>query len=405
MFPLDILVEICNFTLKIMFLNINIIREVKFKTVLIIGIIFVVFILLKCDKKENIPTQPEVEGKAISIDFVSYKLQGHSEKIPVPSSKCISCREDIDTLWGRLINCSINDVSQSEIELNFNSLGDLNAFMINDTIFAFTFLNHAIEPAFFPGQNNLNVSINVGYRVAKELCIRWDPFSFYVPTPSFADSILRIFPIAIEIAFQRNFIEVDSERVYLWVDDPLPETGYIDYSDFVSLTSDSSRWWTLYYEYSPGDLIEGKYKVRLQLHDKLDVYPRICNESYSFYVDTTGPDVRITLPDSGSVFSPRVQNSMAIVYVLSDNLEEYINKPKGGLVNVKIKNPSELIVWDTIIGANYYSWYQRIYWDFLDLNGDTCLTNGMYNIIVECEDAGENYGFSTLEFEIDVSPP
>ena len=98
------------------------------------------------------------------------------------------------------------------------------------------------------------------------------------------------------------------------------------------------------------------------------------------------------------------QDFVVRVYFITDNLEEYFDRPKNGRVNIKIRDPSADTVW-SIIDNGYYSFAKRIYWNFLDSAGDTCLTEGMYNIIVECEDKVGNYGFSTLEFEIDVSPP
>jgi len=402
------------FITNAMFLKINVTGHIKFKTILVISIILFAFIFLKCDKNGNIPTQPEVKTKFIGIDFVSYKLKDHPEKIPISTSvfyegsmvDTIQIGPMIDTLWGRLTNGSISELSQSEVEFNFHDLGSLDSFSVDDTSFTFPLIE---DSSFFPGVNRLIVSIEYESKELKRsLCIEYDPFYIYCPWPDFRDQVFDSLPIYLSMIFKEVDMGVDTGSVCVWIDNPAPEVGYLDYSDSFSLNIDTIksgwRWWKLSYNYLPKKLIEGRYRVKLLLQNELDFYPKLQTDINDFYIDTTSPEVQITLPDPGSVFSPRVQKEMPIVYFINDNLEEYFDRPKNGAVNIKICNPSADTVW-SMIDNGYYSFAKRVYWNFLDSNGDTCLTEGMYNIIVECEDKGENHGFSKLEFEIDISPP
>jgi hypothetical protein len=411
-FPLDRIVKNSKFIIYAMFININISGHIKFKTVLIISIILFSFIFLKCDKRGNVPTQPEVETNSIGIDLVSYKLKDHPEKIPIPTSgfydgsmvDTIQIGPRIDTIWGRLTNGSISELSQSEVKLNYRDLGSLDSFSVDDTNFTLPLIE---DSSFFPGVNSLVVSIQYELKELKRtLKIKYNPFAMYCPWPDFRDQVFDSLPIYLYMTFKEEGMGFDSSMLRFWVDDPAPEAGYIDYSDSIFLQRDSanSTRWILSYNYFPEELIEGKYKTKVLIQDELEFYPELQTNINDFYIDTTGPEVQITLPNPGSVYSPRVQSEMPIVYFITDNLEEYLDRPNNGRVNIKICDPSADTVW-SMIDNGYYSFAKRVYWNFLDSDGDTCLTEGMYNIIVECEDKGGNYGFSKLEFEIDVSPP
>lgn len=397
-----------------MFLNTYVTDRI-IKTVLKISIILFAFIFLNCNKEGNIPTQPEVETRFIGIDLISYKLNGHPEKIPIPTSgffegsmvDTIQIGSRIDTIWGRLTNGSISELSQSEVKLNYGDLGSLDSFSVDDTNFTFPLIE---DSSFFPGVNNLVVTIQYEIDGTKELKrtlrIEYDPFSMYCPWPDFRDQVFDSLPIYLYMTFKEAGMGFDSSMLRFWIDDPAPEAGYIDYSDSIFLQRDSanSTRWVLSYNYFPEELIEGKYETKVLIQDKLEYYPELQTNIHNFYIDTTSPEVNINLPNPGSVYSPRVQSEMPIVYFITDNLEEYFDRPKNGRVNIKICDPSADTVW-SMPDNGYYSFAKRIYWNFLDSDGDTCLTEGMYNIIVDCEDKAGNYGFSTLEFEIDVSPP
>ncbi len=398
-----------------MFLNIHVNGHIKLKTVLIISIILFSFIFLKCDKKGNIPTQPEVNTKYIGIDFVSYKLEDHPEKIPIPTSgpnktsmvDTIIIGPMIDTIWGRLTDGSINELLQSQVELNDRDLGSLDSFSVDDTNFTFAFFDSG---PFFPMCNELFVSIEYeSKKINRSLYIEYDPFYMYFEEPDFRNQVFDSLPIYLSMTFKEEAMGVDTGSILIWIDDPAPEVGYMDYSDSFFLNTDTTQsggwtWWVLSHNYFPEELIEGRYRVKVLLQNDLEFYPKVQTNPNNFYIDTTAPEVNITFPNPGSVYSPRVQNEMSLVYRITDNLEEYFDRPKNGQVQIKICDPSSDTVW-SMTDNGYYSYPKRIYWNFLDSNGDTCLTEGMYNIIVECEDRGENYGFSTLEFEIDVSPP
>jgi len=262
-----------------------ILKETKYSTKIFLLFILIILCLSSCTQES--PVGPEEPIPIYRLRFTAYNVEGHPERITLPEEnpERINLNLRIDSLWGKLINCSINDLTTGYVEFNFNRIGNLYDFMIDDTNFCFHFSKgSALEQ--FPGDNHFKVEIGYGRR---SIYLRWDPFSLYVPTPEFAGETYDSLPIPIHINMDHWYNSLDTSKVYLWIDDPTPpDTNFVDFSDSLTIicTTESRYYWDIIYAYNPKNPIDGEHIVKFQIQDIRDAYPRIQVERWRFTINS-----------------------------------------------------------------------------------------------------------------------
>jgi len=238
-----------------------------------------------CTQESSVgPTEPD---PVYDLRFTAYNVEGHPERITLPEEnpERINLNLRIDSLWGKLINCSIRDIGVSYVELNFNRIGRLDNFMIDDTNFCFNFAEGSALDQFV-GDNNFKIEI--GYANI-ETYLRWDPFWLYVPFPEFKGKTYDSLPIPIHIHVEHSYNSLDTSEVYLWIDDPAsPDSNFIDFSDSLTIISihESRHYWDIIYDYNPKNPIDGEYIVKFQIQDIRDAYTRIQVNYWDFTINS-----------------------------------------------------------------------------------------------------------------------
>lgn len=266
-----------------------ILKETKHSIKIILFFILIILCLSSCAQES--PVGPSESGPGsgpgYGLRFTAYNVEGHPERITLPEEnpERINLNLRIDSLWGKLINCSIKDIRKSYVELNFNHIGNLDTFMIDDTNFCFDFVEDSALDQ-FEGDNHFEVGI--GY-ARKRIYLRWDPFWLYVHSPEFKGKTYDSLPIPIHIDIEHWYNSLDTSEVYLWIDDPAPpDSDFIDFSDSLTIicNHESRCYWDVIYDYKPKNPIDGEHTVKFQIQDIRDAYTRIQVYHWRFTINS-----------------------------------------------------------------------------------------------------------------------